>query len=113
MWCLYLYFVFNVSGKLPNRNAPRKMNPRYGSRKSCWPKDTNPALWENHFDLDDPNHADEVKKFSQECWANYKKNLQQFSHLKHLENNCIFHFLSFFLTESFVNTTFLAHNGAR
>ena len=51
--------------------------------------------------------------FSQECWANYRENLKKLSHLTHLQNNCIFHILAFFLTKSFVNTSFLCHNGAR
>ena len=104
---------YNYMDDLPNRIAPRKINPRYSSRKACWPKNADPSLWKNHFDFDDPKISEEIERFSQQCWADYQENLQKFSHLTHLQNNCIFHFLSYFLTKSFVNTSFLAHNGAR
>ena len=104
---------YDYMGDLPNRIAPRKLNPKYRSRKNCWPRNTDPLLLNTHFSLEDPNLNAEVKKFSQECWANYRENLKKFSHLTHLQNNCIFHFLAFFLTKSFVNTSFLSHNGAR
>ena len=98
---------------LPNGIAVKKINPRFGTRKSCWPKYADPAQWSNHFSLEDPNLAEEVKQFSTRCCANCQQNLKNFSHLTHLQDNCIFHFLAYFLTKSFCNTTFLAHNGAR
>ena len=104
---------YDYMGQLPNRIAPRKVNRRYRSRRTCWPKNADPSLWNNHFSLEDPSLTDEVEAFSRECWKNYQDNLRNFSHLSHLQTNCVFHFLCYFLTKSFVNTTFLAHNGAR
>ena len=104
---------YDYTKTLPNRIAPRKLNPRYRSRKGCWPKNADEALWTKHYNLDDPSLDEEVRLFTQECWKNYQENLKKFAHLPHLHGNCVFHFLAFFLSKSFVNTTFLAHNGAR
>ena len=40
--------VDRYTGALPNRIAPMKLNPRYRSRKGCWPKNCNPELYEKH-----------------------------------------------------------------
>ena len=104
---------YDYTGALPNRIAPMKLNPRYRSRKGCWPKNCNPELYEKHYDLYDPAIAAETETFSKQCWLDYEANLKKFAHLTHLQNNCIFKFLCFFMTRSFYNTTFIAHNGAR
>ena len=98
---------------LPNRIAPLKLNPRYRSRKKCWPQGSDPSLYENHFDLNDPKIEEETETFAKECWLNYEENLRKYAHLTHLQDNCIFKFLCFFMTKSFYNTTFISHNGAR
>ena len=104
---------YDYTGSLPNRISPLKLKSRYGSRKSCWPKNCDPALYEKHYDIYDSGISDEIEKFSMECWSNYQENLQKFAHLKDLQNNCVFKFLCFFMTKSFYNTSFVSHNGAR
>ena len=105
--------MYDYMGTLPNRIAPLKLNPRYGTRKGCWPKKCDPALYEKHYNLFDPSIKEETETFAKECWLNYQENLKKYAHLKHLQNNCVFKFLCFFMTKSFYNTTFISHNGAR
>ena len=104
---------YDYTYNLPNRIAPNKLNPRFRSRKGCWPKNSDPSLYEKHFNLNDPEITKETENFAKECWAHYEENLKKYAHLKHLQDNCIFKFLCFFMTKSFVNTTFISHNGAR
>ena len=104
---------YNYLGNLPNRIAPCKLNPRYGTRKGCWPKGVNPSLWENHFNFDDPGIKEETENFSNESLRLYKENLKKYQHLKHLQQNPIFHFLCWTTTKIMCNRTFIAHNGAR
>lgn len=98
---------YDYMGTLPNRIPPKKLPKRYQSRKKCWPKGSDPSQWENHFDLNDPNILYESEEFSKQCLQHYKENLRKYLHLKQLENNCVFQFLCFFLSPSFVNTTFI------
>ena len=104
---------YDYAPNIPNRIAPLKLNPRYRSRKGCWPKKCDPTLYKSHFDLNAPEITVESESFAKECWTNYEENLKKYAHLLHLQDNCIFKFLCFFMTKSFYNTTFISHNGAR
>ena len=104
---------YDYTCHLPNRIAPYKLNPRFQSRKRCWPKNCDPDLYEQHFDLNAPWVKEETENFAQKCWFHYQENLKKYSHLEHLQENCVFHFLCFFMTSCFYNTTFISHNGAR
>ena len=104
---------FDYTLSLPNRIAPLKLPKRFGRRTSCWPKNVDPTLMEMHYDLNDKSVKEESITFSENCWIAYKENLRIYSHLDKLKNNCIFHFLCFFVSPCFYNTSFLAHNGTR
>ena len=104
---------YNYLGELPNRIPPCKLKPRYGTRKACWPKGTNPSMWENHFSFDHPGIREEAEKFSEESMKLYRENLKKYHYLKHLQNNPIFHFLCWTTSKIMCNRTFVAHNGAR
>ena len=104
---------FDYTLSLPNKIAPLKLPQRFGRRSSCWPKNVDPDVLVKHYNLNDEGVKEESISFSQNCWVAYKENLRTYSHLDKLKNNCIFHFLCFFISPCFYNTSFLAHNGTR
>ena len=72
-----------------------------------------PALYEKHFDINTPEITKETDTFAKKCWQLYEENLKKYAHLSHLQDNCVFKFLCFFMTKAFCNTSFISHNGAR
>ena len=104
---------FDYMLEMPNVIAPLKLPQRFGRRAGCWPKCTNPEILKTHYSLQDNTLKEKTVKFSQDCWRAYEENLKKYDHLHGLKNNCIFHFLCFFISPCFYNTSFIAHNSSR